>query len=172
MDPANICLDKCILKTSWRCLSSSSAEDVFKTSWSRPIHFYWSYVFKTSSRRFRDVFKMLSRHIIILLTRFQDVFNTYSQSFWGVLKIRLSTEGFASVTLLRNLWSVYKICKCSSFSSFKFSLYYTFQWQHAEAYLESGPTLAIYSIKTPSQIFDWIENRLLAKGLKYLVWNI
>ena len=47
----------------WRSL-----EDVFrlrlqKTSWSRPIYSSWSYVFKTSSRRFQDVFKTPSRRL-------------------------------------------------------------------------------------------------------------
>ena len=27
--------------------------------------------------------------------------------------------------------------------------------------------LTIYAKKGPSQMFDWVENRLLAKGLKY-----
>ena len=132
-------------------------QDVFKTSWSRPIYSSWSYVFKTSSRhfqdvfktpsrRFKDVFKTSSRHlkdvlqrclqdafkanhqvILFLLTSFQDIFKTYSQRFLGVLQRRLSTEGFALVTLLRNLLSVHKICKGdNSFSSFSFSLYCTF----------------------------------------------
>ena len=39
----------------------SSSEDVFKTPWSRPIYSSWSYVFRTSSRRFQDVFKTSSR---------------------------------------------------------------------------------------------------------------
>ena len=94
---------------------------------------------------------------------------------------KLSTGGFSQVILLRNLWSVYKICK--SFSSFSFSLYYTLQWLLTEAYLEPGRTstmklsfaniyngfrlLTIFVRKTPSKMFDWVENRLLAKGLKY-----
>ena len=47
-----------------RCL-----QDVFKTSWSRPIYLSWSYVFKTPSRRLQDVFKTSSRHL-------QDVLKT------------------------------------------------------------------------------------------------
>ena len=80
--PANIRLDEDVLKTSWRhlssssledvfktssrrldqdeyvCLSLTSSEDVFKTSWSRPIYSTWTSckkVFKTSSRRLQDV---------------------------------------------------------------------------------------------------------------------
>ena len=80
-----------LMKTSWRSLSSSSpedvfkmssgcldqeknirlshtsSEDVFKTSWSRPIYSSWPYVFRTYSRHFRDVLKTSSK-------RFQDVF--------------------------------------------------------------------------------------------------
>ena len=36
-------------------LSFTSSEDVFKTSWSRPIYSSWPYVFKTSSRRLQDM---------------------------------------------------------------------------------------------------------------------
>ena len=35
----------------WRCLASSSSEDIFKTSWSRRIYLPYSYVFRTSWRR-------------------------------------------------------------------------------------------------------------------------
>ena len=38
-------------------LSHTSSEDVFKTSWSRPIYSSWSYVFKVSSRSFQDIFQ-------------------------------------------------------------------------------------------------------------------
>ena len=90
--PANIRLNEDVLKTSLktsfvfvfrrmtssRCLdqdeyvrrSLTSSEDVFKTSWSRPISSFWPYVFKTSSRRFEDAFKTSSRHL-------QDVFKTF-----------------------------------------------------------------------------------------------
>ena len=100
-------------------LSHTSSEGVFKTSWSRRIYLSWWYVFKTSSRRFR---KMSSRHLqdvsktyhqvkLLLLARLEDIFETYSARFWDVLRRRLSTERFALVTLLRNLWSGYKISK-------------------------------------------------------------
>ena len=106
--PANIRLDEDVLKTSSRLLSSSSSEDVFKTS-SRHLQdvlktssrhlqdvlktssrrlqdvFKTSSrtlqgVFKTSSRRFEDVFKMSSRHLQDFLQRYlQDVFKAYHQ---------------------------------------------------------------------------------------------
>ena len=104
-----------------------------KTSWSRPIHLPWLYVFKTSSRRFvktfsrhlQDVFKTYHQVKLFLLTRLWEAFNTFlRRSFprW------LSIEEYAQVTLLLiNLWSVYKICKGNkNFSSFSFSVYYTF----------------------------------------------
>ena len=101
-----------LMKTSWRCLSSSSSEDVFKTSsrrldqdeyvrlsltssedvfktsWSRPIYSSWLYVFKTSSRRFQDVFKTSCKNVFktssrrlqdVLQRYLQDVFKTYHQ---------------------------------------------------------------------------------------------
>ena len=61
------------------CLSHTSSEDVFKTSWSRPIYSSWPYVFKTSSRRFEDVFK----------TSCKNVFKTYSRRLQDVLKMSL-----------------------------------------------------------------------------------
>ena len=45
----------------------TSLQDVFKTSWSRPVHLSWSYDFKTSSRRLS---KSSSRHL-------QDVLHRY-----------------------------------------------------------------------------------------------
>ena len=79
--------------------------DVFKISQSRPIYSYWSYVFKTSSRRlaktssrrlaktssrslqnffktiYKDIFKAFTRLIIklnyLLLTSLRQVFNTF-----------------------------------------------------------------------------------------------
>ena len=40
-----------------------------KTSWSRPIYLSWPYVFKTSSRRFQEVFKTSSRHLAKMSSR-------------------------------------------------------------------------------------------------------
>ena len=118
------------------CVFRRRLQDAFKTSWSRPIYSSWPYIFKTSSRRFEDVFKMSSRHLQDVLQRYlQDVFKAYHQvNLFQLTRPRevfntfLSTEEFAQVTLLlRNLWSVYKICKRDKkFSSFSFSLYYTF----------------------------------------------
>ena len=117
--------------------------DIFKASWLRTICKSWSYVFKTSSRRFQDVLKTSSIHLQDVLQRcLQDVFNTCYQfklflscsvlvfkSFWDALLRRFSTAELAWVTLLRNLWSVCKIYKSDkSFSKFSFSLYCTFQW--------------------------------------------
>ena len=76
----------------------TSYQDVFKTS-SRPLQD----VFKTSSKSLQDVlqrclqdlFKKYDRVKLFLLTRFQDVFETYAKLFWDVVQIRLSTEGFS-----------------------------------------------------------------------------
>ena len=50
-DPANIRLHENVLKTSLRRLSSSSSEDVVKTSWSSEYIHITQDVFKTYSRR-------------------------------------------------------------------------------------------------------------------------
>ena len=59
------------------CLSLRSSEDVFKTSWTRPIYSSWLYVFKTSCQ---DVFKTSSRRLQnVFKTSCKDIFKT----FWG-----------------------------------------------------------------------------------------
>ena len=50
-----------VFKTSWSRPLYSSWPYVFKTSWSRPINSSWPYVFKTFSRRLQNVFKLSSR---------------------------------------------------------------------------------------------------------------
>ena len=67
----------------------------FKTSWSRPTYSSWSYVFKTSSRRFQGVFKTScqdffetsSRRLVKTSTRYpQDVFKKFSRRLQDVLQ--------------------------------------------------------------------------------------
>ena len=105
--PANIPLDEDVLKTSFvfffrrrlekvfktywsrRICSPSltSSEDVFKMSWSRTINLSWPYVFKTSSRRLRDV---LPRRLQdILQKRLQDIFKTSCQDVFKTSSKRL-----------------------------------------------------------------------------------
>ena len=77
--PANV-----LMKTSSRRLDEgeyilinhTSSEDVFKTSWSRPIYSPCPYIFKTSSRRFQDV----------LPKCLQDVFKTSSRRLQNVFR--------------------------------------------------------------------------------------
>ena len=112
------------MKTPWRRLSSSSSEDVFKTSWSRricspqpyvfrrrlqyvfktswskPIYSSWLYVFKTSSRRFQDVFKTSSRRFQGVLQKgLQDIFKTSSRR---IIKLKLKLK-----FLLTRLWEAF-----------------------------------------------------------------
>ena len=62
------------------CLIHTSSEDVFKTSWSRPIYSSWSCIFKTSSRCFQEVFKTPSRSLAKTSAgHLQDVFKTFSR---------------------------------------------------------------------------------------------
>ena len=102
-NPPNIRLDEDVLKMCWRRLSSSSSEDVliktnifawvirlqdvFKTSWSRPIYWSWLYVFKTSSRRLvktssRRLAKTSSIHL-------QDVFKTSCKDIFKMFSRRI-----------------------------------------------------------------------------------
>ena len=120
-----------VFKTSSRLLAKASSkpfQDVFKTScknvFKTPSRRFQD-IFKTSSRRIEDVFNTSLRHlqdvlqrcledafkayhqvILFLLTSFQDVFRTYSQRFWGVLK-----DGYLRKDLPRsNFWEIYGQC--------------------------------------------------------------
>ena len=125
-----------LMKTSWRRLSSSSSEDVFKTSsrrldqdeyvrlsltssedvfktsWSRPIYSSWLYVFKTSSRRLQDVFKTSSRHLQdVLPRRLQNVFKTSSRRLAKTSSRHLQdvfkTYHQVKLFLLTRLWEAF-----------------------------------------------------------------
>ena len=99
-----------LMKTSWRRLSSSSSGDVsktssrrldqeeyirlshtsseenfFKTSCSRPIYSFWSYVFKTSSKPLQDILQ--NRFQNIFKASCKDVFKTFSR---GIIKFNCS----------------------------------------------------------------------------------
>ena len=68
-------------------LTHTSSEDVFNTSWSRSIYSSWSYVFKTSSRRLQNVFKTSSRRLAKTSSRqLQEVFKTFSRRLQNVFK--------------------------------------------------------------------------------------
>ena len=125
--PANIRLDEDVLKTPWRRLEDTlktsfvfvfkrRLQDVLmktniflliirlqKTSWSRPIYSSCPYVFKTSSRRFQDVFKTSCKNVFktssrrlqdVLQRYLQDVFKTYHQ---------------VKLFLLTSLWEVFNM---------------------------------------------------------------
>ena len=76
---------KDVLMTSFVFVFRRRLQDVFKTSWSRPIYSSWLYVFKTTSRRLaktssrhlQDVFKTYHQVKLFLLTRLWEPFNTF-----------------------------------------------------------------------------------------------
>ena len=91
-------------------------QDVFKMSWSRPIYSSCPYVFKTSSSRFQDVFKMschnvfktFSRHFQdVLPKRLKDVFKAFSRSLANTsgrhLQVVLKTYHQVKLFLLTSL---------------------------------------------------------------------
>ena len=113
MNPANIRLDEEVWKTSfvfvfWRRLQdvliktnmfalALRLQDVFKTSWSRPIYSSWLYVFKKSSRRFQDVFKTSSRC-------FEDVFKMSSKHLQDLFKASSRRLGRRKIVTLKTCW--------------------------------------------------------------------
>ena len=52
-------------------------------------------------RSLQDIFKTFYQVKLFLLTRFQDIFETYWTRFWDVLRRPLSAERFIQVTLPR-----------------------------------------------------------------------
>ena len=88
-----------LLKTSFILVFKRRLQDVLiktnifallirlqKTSWSRPIYSSWSYVFKTCSRRFQDVFKTSCQDDFKTSSRhFEDVFKTFSRRLQDIL---------------------------------------------------------------------------------------
>ena len=86
---------------SWRRISSSSSEYVFKTSWLRRI--YSSHLQKTSWRRFQDI--LVKTNIFVLVIHLQDVSKMSSRYL----------QDMSSRHLERNNLSSYKTpCKISS----------------------------------------------------------
>ena len=68
-------------------LTHTSSEDVFNTSWSRSIYSSWSYVFKTSSRRLQNVFKTSSKRLQnVFKASCKNIFKTTSRSLQDVFK--------------------------------------------------------------------------------------
>ena len=109
--------------------SSRRLQDIFKTSsrrLARTSSKYLQDVYKMFWKRLQDIFKTHYQLKVFLVTQFQDIFDTYSKRFWEVLLRRLSTGGLPR----SHFWEIYGHCaKLSSdknFSSFNFSLYYTF----------------------------------------------
>ena len=73
-------------------------------SWSKPIHWSWSYVFKTSSRRFQDVFKTSSRRLAKTFSRrFQDVSKTSCKNVFKTSSRRLQNVLKASSRRLQDI---------------------------------------------------------------------
>ena len=108
----NICFDEEILKVSPRCLSSSSSEDIVKTS-SRRLDQDEYICFKQMSSE--DVFKTCSRRLVqdqfICLEnkpsrRLQDVFKTFSSRIQDVLQ-NLLQDFFK--TCSRHVQDVFKV---------------------------------------------------------------
>ena len=79
-----------LMKTSWRHLSSSSSEDILKTSSRRLDQDEYVRLGHTSSRRLQEVFKTSSRRLANTSSRrFQDVFHTSCKNVFKTSSRRL-----------------------------------------------------------------------------------
>ena len=99
-------------------------------------------------RYLQDVFKTYHQVKLFLLARLQDVFDMYSAHFlrWTAKTVIYRTICLGH-TSIKNLWSVYKICKSDkTVSSFNLSLNYNFQWLCTEGYLEFCRTSELLTI--------------------------
>ena len=84
-DPADIHLDEDVLKTSFVFVFRRRLQDVFKTSWSRPIYSSWPYVFKTSLRCLQDIFKTSCKDIFKMFSRRTTRLNCLTRShLWEI----------------------------------------------------------------------------------------
>ena len=105
-------------------LNHRYSEHTFKASWLRPIYSSWSCVFKTSSRRFQEIFKTSSRRLA--KTSCQDVFKTSSRHLaktssrhlQNVLQ-RCLQEVFKTyhqvkLFFLTSLWDVFTFQRCTA----------------------------------------------------------
>ena len=101
--PANIRLHEDVFKTSWRCLSSSSSEDVFSTSSRRLDQDEYIRLNHTSSE---DVF--IKINIFVLVIRLQDVLKTSSRRLQDVLKTSSKRLQDVLKTSSRHLQDVFK----------------------------------------------------------------
>ena len=114
--PRNICLDKDVLKMAWSRLSSSSSQDVFKTSSRCLDQDEYIRLGYASSRRLQNIFKTFSKRLQnVLLRCLQDVFRTSSRRFQDVFKT--SCKNF-----LKKSWRrLQNVCKRSCKDFFKTS---------------------------------------------------
>ena len=105
--PANIRLNEDVLKLFWRCLSSSSSRFLDQDEYIGLNHTFSRHLQDVLERCLQDVFEIYYQVKLFLLTRLQEVFNTFLRRTAKTVIYRRICQ----VTLLRNLWSVYKICK-------------------------------------------------------------
>ena len=98
--------------------SSRRLQDVFNTSWSRPIYSSWSYIFKTSSRRFQDVFKMSSRRLAKTSSR--RLAKMFSRGIQKIFKASCKNVFKTSPRHLQDVFKTYYQASCSvnTFSRF------------------------------------------------------
>ena len=112
--PRNICLDKDVLKMAWSRLSSSSSEDVFKTSSRCLDQAEYIRLGHASSRRLQNIFKTFSKRLQnVLLRCLQHVFKTswrrLAKTSWKNLEdvFKTSARGAAKISS-RHLQEVFK----------------------------------------------------------------
>ena len=145
-----------VFKISWRRLAKMLSRRLLDVLQKRLPD-----VLKTSSKRLQDIFKTSwktsSRHLQDVLPRYlQDVFKKYYQvklfwltSLWEAFntllrhsfpKTVIFNRGICLGNTISDKSTSDKFARDNNFSSFIFTLFYTFSWQLREAYLEPGRT--------------------------------
>ena len=101
-----------LMKTSFVFVFRRRLQDVFKTSWSRPIYSSWPYVFKTSSRCLQDVFKTFSRRLHGIFKtssiHLQDIFKTSCKDIFKTFSRRTTRLNCLPRS---HLWEIYGQCR-------------------------------------------------------------
>ena len=95
MKSNSIMVTKKAKKDQYIWCSRTSSEDVFQISW-----LFWSYVFKTSSRRFQDIFEASLRHLQDVLPRRLEAFFKRSSRRVAKMSARHLQDVFKTYHLL------------------------------------------------------------------------
>ena len=151
-----------VLKTPFALVMRGRLQDVFKTSWSRPICSSCSYIFKNSSIHFQDV---LTRHLHDIFKKFsRRLVKTSSKHLWGVSKMFWRTLQGVFKMFSRHIQDIFKTSCKDVFKMFSrpiiklncscehvFETYFTYFWDELHRRLSTENLVRSHVWKTYGQ---------------------